>query len=104
MLDRLRGLPVRTWSYRVDPASVRHLGPTAQDFHAAFGLGRDNTTIAPIDEGGVALAGIQALDARTQRQQSELAALRAQNAAQAREIAELRAALARIEAALAAKP
>ncbi|MFL5383997.1 MAG: tail fiber domain-containing protein [Longimicrobiaceae bacterium] len=104
VLARLRGLPIRTWSYRVDPASVRHIGPTAQDFRAVFGFGRDATTIAPIDEGGVALAGIQALDTRTQRQQSELAALRAENAAQAREISELRAALARIEAALAVKP
>jgi hypothetical protein len=96
VLDRLRGLPIRTWSYRVDPASVRHLGPTAQDFRAAFGLGGDSTTIAPIDEGGVALAGVQALDARTAAQRAEIDALRAENAA-------LRARLERIEAALAAK-
>jgi hypothetical protein len=98
VLARLRTLAIRSWSYRVDPDYVRHLGPTAQDFRATFGLGGDSTTIAPIDESGVALVGVQALDARTQRQQAEIAALRAENA-------ELRARLARIEAALAtAKP
>src|SRR4051812_33537066 len=98
VLARLRTLAIRSWSYRVDPDYVRHLGPTAQDFRATFGLGADSTTIAPIDESGVALAGVQALDARTRRQQAEIAALRADNA-------ELRARLARIEAALAtAKP
>jgi hypothetical protein len=90
VLDRLRGLPVRTWSYRVDPASVRHIGPTAQDFRAAFGLGRDSTTIAAIDEGGVALAGIQALDVRTRSQQQRIQALEQENA-------ELRARLEAIE-------
>jgi hypothetical protein len=98
VLRRLRTLPIRTWSYRVDDARIRHMGPTAQDFHAAFGLGNDDVTIAPIDEGGVALAAVKALDTRTTAQQAEIAALRAENA-------ELRARLARIEAALsAAKP
>jgi len=93
VLLRLRSLPVRTWSYRVDTDGVRHIGPTAQDFHAAFGFGRDATTIAPIDEGGVALAAVQALDQRGTNQQTEIDALRNENA-------QLRARLARIEALL----
>jgi hypothetical protein len=98
VLARLRGMPITTWTYNTDGNEVRHLGPTAQDFHAAFGLnGVDNTHIATVDGDGVALAGVKALDARTLRQQSEIDALRAENA-------ELRARLARIEAALAAKP
>jgi len=97
VLLRLRSLPVRTWSYRVDTDGVRHIGPTAQDFHAAFGFGRDATTIAPIDEGGVALAGVQAVDLRTLAQQQEIVSLRAENEAQARELAALRAAVARLE-------
>jgi uncharacterized coiled-coil protein SlyX len=110
VLDRLRAVPIRSWSYRVDPASVRHLGPTAQDFHAAFGLGRDTVTIAAIDEGGVALAAAQALDSRTRTQQQTIAAqqrtITAQQRridAQARELAELRRRMDRIEAALAAQ-
>ncbi|HEX6750740.1 MAG TPA: tail fiber domain-containing protein [Longimicrobium sp.] len=107
VLSRLRTLPVRSWSYRVDPDYVRHIGPTAQDFRAAFGLGSDSTTIAPIDEGGVALAGIQALDARTTSQLTRIEALERDNAALRNENAELRARLERIEALLqaqAAKP
>jgi hypothetical protein len=93
VLLRLRSLPVTSWSYRIDPASIRHLGPTAQDFHAAFGLGADSVTIAAIDEAGVALAGLKALDERSTSQQTEIDALRNENA-------QLRARLARIEALL----
>jgi hypothetical protein len=103
VLFRLRGMPVRTWSYRVDDAHIRHMGPTAQDFHAAFGLGNDNVTIAPIDEGGVALAGIQALDARTTAQQARIVKLERENAAMRGENAELRARLEAIERMLRAQ-
>jgi hypothetical protein len=39
----------------------------AQDFHAAFGLGRDNKHIATLDTSGVALLGIKALAEEDQR-------------------------------------
>ena len=39
VLNRLAQIPIRTWNYKHDPGSVRHMGPTAQDLHAAFGLG-----------------------------------------------------------------
>ncbi|HSU18025.1 tail fiber domain-containing protein [Longimicrobium sp.] len=104
VLVRLRALPVRTWSYRVDDAGVRHIGPTAQDFHAVFGLGRDNVTIAPIDEGGVALSAIKALDARTTTQDARIQAVERDNAALRAENAELRARLERIEQMLQPKP
>nr|WP_240978967.1 tail fiber domain-containing protein [Longimicrobium terrae] len=93
VLARLRTIPIRSWSYRVDDDGVRHLGPTAQDFRAAFGLGADSISIATVDADGVALAGVQALDARTTEQAARIAALEAENAA-------LRARLERIEAAL----
>ena len=107
LLSRLRTLPIRSWSYRVDPDYVRHIGPTAQDFRAAFGLGRDSTTIAPIDEAGVALSAVKALDTRTQSQDGRITALEHDNAALRVENAELRARLDRIETLLqaqAAKP
>lgn len=90
VLTRLRSLPITTWGYKVEDASVRHLGPTAQDFHTAFGLGSDNTTITGVDEAGVALAAAKALDARTTAQQQRIEALEAENAA-------LRARLDRLE-------
>ncbi len=77
ILDALAALPLYTWQYRAEPESVRHLGPTAQDFRAAFGLGADDTSITTLDADGVALAAIQALHAENESLQARLAALEA---------------------------
>jgi hypothetical protein len=77
VLARLRGLPIQSWSYRTDSDEVRHLGPTAQDFRAAFGLGSDEVTIGTVDADGVALAAAKALTARTDALQAENDELRA---------------------------
>ena len=61
ILDALLGLDITTWSYINDDGSVVHLGPTAQDFYAAFGLGEDETGIGAVDADGVAMVSIQAL-------------------------------------------
>jgi hypothetical protein len=61
LLARLARLPISTWNYKVEPVSVRHLGPMAQDFAAVFGLGNDDKAISTLDTGGVALAAIQGL-------------------------------------------
>ncbi len=61
VLERVADMPISTWSYKTDAQGVRHLGPMAQDFHAAFGLGEDERSIATLDTSGVALAAIQAL-------------------------------------------
>src|SRR5262249_53547208 len=55
------GLPIARWRYRGDGAS--HIGPMAQDFTAAFGVGDDERVIHNVDASGVALAAIQALAA-----------------------------------------
>ena len=65
VLQKLAAMPIRTWSYKSQDAAIRHAGPTAQDFHAAFGLGEDPRRISTIDADGIALAGVQALEART---------------------------------------
>jgi hypothetical protein len=104
VLARLRGIPIRSWSYLAEPDYVRHLGPTAQDFRAAFGLGSDSTGIAAIDEGGVALAAAQALDARGTAQQARIAALERENAALRAEAAQTRARLDAIERMLQKRP
>jgi hypothetical protein len=79
VLRRLRQLPITRWSYKVDQLPIRHLGPMAQDFYKAFGLGNDSISIGTVDADGVALAGVQALDARTQSQAARLTALAAEN-------------------------
>ena len=60
ILAKVALLPISTWRYKVEKDQI-HLGPMAQDFRAAFGLGMDEKHIATIDEDGVALAAIQAL-------------------------------------------
>ena len=78
VLGRLSAMPVRSWSYRAEGDSVRHLGPTAQEFHAAFGLGDTDKAIATVDADGVSLVAIKALAQRTinlQRDNAELRAL-----------------------------
>jgi hypothetical protein len=61
LLAGLARIPILTWSYRTQNPSIRHIGPMAQDFHAVFGVGEDDKHITTVDEGGVALAAIQAL-------------------------------------------
>lgn len=110
VLARLRTLPIRSWSYRAESETVRHIGPTSQDFRAAFGLGSDDRSIGTVDADGVALAGVKALDARTLEQARTIAEQRRTIAAQqrtieaqGRELANLQGRLERIEAALASQ-
>jgi Chaperone of endosialidase len=76
VLAKIAAMPVREWNYTTQAASIRHVGPTAQDFHAAFGLGEDPLRISTIDADGVALAGVRALEARTQALRRENLMLR----------------------------
>ena len=76
LLRGLRSLPIQRWSYREEDSGVRHLGPTAQDFRRAFGLGDSGTGIATVDADGVSLLAAQALERRTRELQAENAALR----------------------------
>jgi hypothetical protein len=61
ILAKLAALPVSTWNYIGDDPSVRHLGPMAQDFKAAFGLGDSDRTIDMVDANGVLVVALQAL-------------------------------------------
>ena len=61
ILDKVSALPVSAWTYKDDTSGARHVGPMAQDFYAAFGLGHTDKGIATLDTSGVALASIKAL-------------------------------------------
>lgn len=65
ILQALRDLPVSTWEYKDEPG-VTHLGPMAQDFREAFGLGADETVIHPVDANGVLIVAVQALCRRVE--------------------------------------
>ena len=81
LLDKVAHMPITSWSYRAEKPSVRHIGPMAQDFYNAFGLGLDNKHITTIDEGGVALAAIQGLYRQNQALNGKLAGLERENRA-----------------------
>jgi hypothetical protein len=92
VLRKLARMPVDTWSFIGEPGS-RHAGPTAQDFHAAFGLGTDDTMIGYTDINGINMRAIQALEARTRElaeKSAEIDVLKARLDELARAIVELR--------------
>jgi len=72
ILDKVAALPISKWSYTSEHG-VRHVGPMAQDFYAAFGVGEDNRHITSIDEDGVALAAIKALHGQVNQLRVQLA-------------------------------
>jgi hypothetical protein len=72
VLSRIRGIPITTWSMIGGDQTVRHLGPVAEDFYAAFPLGLGNTTIGMGNIDGVNLAAAKALEARTTDLQRQL--------------------------------
>ena len=61
-------MPVSSWSFKDDDEHARHIGPMAQDFHAAFSIGTDDRHIGLGDEAGVALAAIQGLNQKLEEE------------------------------------
>ena len=77
LLARLAKVSITTWRYKTQDASIRHIGPVAQDFHAAFGVGEDDKRITTIDADGVALGAIQGLHELLEEKDAQITALRA---------------------------
>ncbi len=98
VLAKVALLPLTTWHYTNDAAATPHLGPMAQDFHAAFGLGRDDKTIGTVDADGVAFAAIQGLHRKTEVLAAENAAIREELSAQRSANAEFRDELGEVRA------
>ena len=76
VLRKVIELPISSWGYKAEDRSVRHIGPVAQDFYAAFALGQDDRHIVDIDEGGVALAAIQGLNQKLNEKDATMAELK----------------------------
>ncbi|RKH46077.1 tail fiber domain-containing protein [Corallococcus llansteffanensis] len=99
VLAKVAAMPVESWRYKAEADGVRHVGPVAQDFRAAFGLGTDDKSIGLLDIDGVNMVAIQALARRTQElnaKSAEVDTLKAQ-------MAEMQRSLARLEAAVHAR-
>ena len=75
ILQKVAELPISTWNYKDEGQAVRHIGPMAQDFHAAFEFSDDDKHITTVDADGVALASIKALHQLVETQQQQLALL-----------------------------
>jgi hypothetical protein len=75
MLARVAATPVSYWSYTLEGAQVRHLGPVAEDFHSAFGLGDSDHAIGMGDIDGVTFTAVQALERRTTEQAERIRTL-----------------------------
>ncbi|RYZ37954.1 MAG: peptidase S74 [Myxococcaceae bacterium] len=99
VLAKVAAMPVGSWRYQTEAEGVRHVGPVAQDFRAAFGLGTDDKSIGLLDIDGVNMVAIQALARRTQ----ELNAKSAEVDTLKAEMAELKRSLSRLEAAVHAR-
>jgi len=97
VLQKVASLPVSEWSYTAE-RGVRHVGPMAQDFYAAFGVGEDDRHITSIDEDGVALAAIKALHAENGALEGENGGLRDALARDHARLADVRSGLAREQA------
>jgi hypothetical protein len=77
ILAKVVSISVKKWNYRTDKGA-EHIGPTAQEFHDAFGLnGMDDKHISLLDESGVALAAIQALNRELREKDAQIVALTA---------------------------
>jgi hypothetical protein len=93
ILDLVSALPVTKWEYK-DARGEAHIGPMAQDFYAAFGLGKNDKGLSSIDTGGVALAAIKALN-------EENKALKASNVALTERLEKLESQQSTIQAMMA---
>jgi hypothetical protein len=90
VLEKVADLPVSAWSYKAAP-SIQHLGPMAQDFKAAFGLGDADTGIATVDADGVALAAIQGLNQKVEEKEARIRELETRNREQEARLQKLEA-------------
>ena len=78
ILDRLATMPMASWNYKAQDSAIRHIGPVAQDFHEAFGVGEDEKRISSVDADGVALAAIQGLHAIVKEKELDIQNLKTQ--------------------------
>ena len=83
VLSKINAMKLSSWNYK-GQREIRHYGPMAQDFYAAFGydaLGQVgcDTLINSHDFAGVTFAGVQALIRENEKLKAELAQVKAEN-------------------------
>jgi len=67
ILEKLVAMPITKWTFKQSDDSVKYVGPMAQDFHAAFGLGGSNDrVIHATNAQGVTMAALQGLNTKVE--------------------------------------
>ena len=89
ILEALAGISIETWNYKFEDKSIRHIGPMAQDFYAAFGMGATDKMIYHMDAIGVCMASIKGLYALLQEQSAQIDQLQEELSQQATQIDKL---------------
>jgi len=72
VLAKLVSMPVQSWFYKGKRDDGLHVGPVAEDFAGAFGLGNNKKYIGTVDESGIALAAIQGLNKKLEADNAAL--------------------------------
>jgi hypothetical protein len=75
VLEKLVATPVTEWNLISQDPAIRHIGPMAQDFKAAFEVGEDDRHISTTDADGVAFAAIQGLNAVVKEKEARIVEL-----------------------------
>ncbi|GJL81814.1 MAG: hypothetical protein DHS20C01_14480 [marine bacterium B5-7] len=75
ILEKVAALPVEYWNYTDRDVGIRHIGPMAQDFQAAFNVGDSDRYIHMVDANGINLASIKALYKHIQEKDEKIASL-----------------------------
>jgi len=99
VLAKVDALPVTEWEYKHDPRR-KYFGPMSQDFHAAFGLGRDDKTINTLDADGVLFLSVKGLLEEIKLRDKAIEELRIKSV----EVDELKAKLQAVEERLKSLP
>lgn len=76
ILEKLAEMPIDSWVYNEQP-DRRHIGPTTEDFQAAFGVGQHGLGLEILDVSGVALKAVQALQTEVLARDAKIAQLTA---------------------------
>lgn len=77
LLEKLVGLPVTEWNYKVDGSGVKHIGPAAQDVYATYGVGYDDKGVSAYDLAGISLAALKELYQQNKAQEIKIQELTA---------------------------
>ena len=89
VLEKVARLPLTEWNYK--GYADKHVGPMAQDFHAAFPFNDNDKMLNSADVAGVSLAAIQGLNQKVEAQSAQMKAKDAEIQDLKQSVAELKA-------------